>query len=1105
MNAMARQESRRIHFIHVAEDEEFVTRLSSTLAARGIEAHSGSEVAARKAPAAARLDADAFIPIVSPPALSSEWWRTETGRATGEGVQVVPVVRRDLGRDEMPRSLRGLTWVDFRDDDRFDAAVEELVSILDPERVTRPMSASDGPAADAEDAGVHDVVLHLEREGEAAPFELATTPEAARVLLRAARFGERRNEPFDLSFTTVLLACLVPETPLGRWFRRHADDRGMAMARLLEKSNIRDLEDFRSLSEAAMEDEPPVTPLLITASVSNLLTRARELRDATSPEGRVGPVALRHVMGGFIYNETFHLHDWKDLQIDRRDWSEAFLWQVWKEYLHEVEAWKDEHRQTFDEEPDVPEGPSTHIATDIWTTDDALGYEAYAYAIARFITHGQTRAPLTISVQAPWGGGKTSLMRMIQKELDPDWSHDIGDERDQPRGFLTVAQLLAEIDEWIGAGTRQDLPRVAGGISSRLLAAWYAALDRRAGGAKRRRFEHSRTSVGTAYEAIQAELAAMGDWVEANASRSLHGSDAPEDPELTLLDRWVTALDRIHHPRAGTFPITTIGEAFDAVKKSLADMEAWVAGNRSEPLPPPGAAPSKLTVWFNAWKYENTSQVWAGLADAIIQQIAARLPIIERERFWLRLNLKRMDADKVRLAVHDRIFAHFWNRLRKWGVGLGAAALAGVGALAGGSITGEPWALWTGGIGLLGSTLLGATAGLVEFLRANAVVKDEPAEVSLSSYLTMPDYRSELGFIHHVQADLQRVFTAVPDEFLPLVIFVDDLDRCSPTKVAQVVEAVNLFLAGEFPHCIFILGMDTEMVAAALQAAHEDMIAQLPGDAGTPVGWKFMDKFVQLPFLIPPAEDRDLIRYTKRLFAARKNRRRSTGGGAPVPYHAGEAAESETTRRETLSPHMPDSRSAPTVDEAPESTGMTGERERLDDLRGRIDAEIQKFSDRNPEIRKLVTDAAVHFHGNPRELKRFVNVFRLNYFLWAVRRSRGLEVPTMRQLLRWSIFSMRWPEVARWLRRGGLGEWEPPGEQERQDGEFVTRLTILEQIAGKAQDLETWTHEVLTRFRLGDDPPRWLEDDDLWSFMRERENDLGESLLLSGGANKGLW
>ncbi|MFC7643536.1 P-loop NTPase fold protein [Streptosporangium lutulentum] len=42
---------------------------------------------------------------------------------------------------------------------------------------------------------------------------------------------------------------------------------------------------------------------------------------------------------------------------------------------------------------------------------------------------------------------------------------------------------------------------------------------------------------------------------------------------------------------------------------------------------------------------------------------------------------------------------------------------------------------------------------------------------------------------------MRQVLDLVATEERPLVVFVDDLDRCSPGTVAQVIEAINLFLA----------------------------------------------------------------------------------------------------------------------------------------------------------------------------------------------------------------------------------------------------------------------------------------------------------------------
>jgi hypothetical protein len=49
------------------------------------------------------------------------------------------------------------------------------------------------------------------------------------------------------------------------------------------------------------------------------------------------------------------------------------------------------------------------------------------------------------------------------------------------------------------------------------------------------------------------------------------------------------------------------------------------------------------------------------------------------------------------------------------------------------------------------------------------------------------------------------------------------------------------------------------MVAAALEVAHAEVISKLPEySTHTPIGWKFMDKFVQLPIVIPPFREQEI-------------------------------------------------------------------------------------------------------------------------------------------------------------------------------------------------------------------------------------------------------
>src|SRR5262249_22773237 len=86
----------------------------------------------------------------------------------------------------------------------------------------------------------------------------------------------------------------------------------------------------------------------------------------------------------------------------------------------------------------------------------------------------------------------------------------------------------------------------------------------------------------------------------------------------------------------------------------------------------------------------------------------------------------------------------------------------------------------------------------------------------------------------------------------PLVVFVDDLDRCSYSTVAQVIEALNVFLAGDFNSCIFVIAMEPDLVAAQIHVAYEKLFDRLGEERAGDLGWRFLEQMVQLPVGRPP-------------------------------------------------------------------------------------------------------------------------------------------------------------------------------------------------------------------------------------------------------------
>ncbi len=622
----------------------------------------------------------------------------------------------------------------------------------------------------------------------------------------------------------------------------------------------------------------------------------------------------------------------------------------------------------------ITEGPSTHIATDRWASDDTLGYRAYAYAIYRFMTHQETYCPLTISIQAPWGGGKTSLMRMIQKHLDPNAIQDIRQSDPVSMGSMSIGQVLDEIKYW--------------------------------------------------------------------------------------------------------------GEN----KKTRALPQAKITSAK-------GDSPRRVTIWFNAWKYQSTKEVWAGLADAIIHQISSRLSPIEREEFILRLNLKRIDADKIRRQIYERIINYTLKKSLPWALGLCLVLLVSIGMAIMGIINQSNELQGIGGTFALIS-LLGSGAIINQkYEDSKKTIEEEPAAISLSQYLQMPDYQSELGFIHQVEADLRLVFESIPTKYRPMVVFIDDLDRCLPQKTSEVVEGINLFLAGDFPDCMFVIGMDTEMVAAALNSAHAEVLSHMAAESSVPIGWRFMDKFVQLPFIIPPSESTDLKRYINSLTSIYKplafdpNLSHLVDEILPK-IHNLENLEAET-KRLMESNDIPEGQRDLLKEKLTESVIFQN-----------LDKGIQSFNDKNIEICNLISESASDFSNNPRDLKRFVNAFRFQYFLRWARIAQGIEVVSLDQLQRWIVLTMKWPEVVRWIQHGG--RYFDRSEDKNNGIMYQNRLRQLEMIGETAKNLEIWQKNAI-EIGLEKEKFSWLKDDALRRFFHREFHMNNEGERLSDGVGKGLW
>lgn len=622
--------------------------------------------------------------------------------------------------------------------------------------------------------------------------------------------------------------------------------------------------------------------------------------------------------------------------------------------------------------------PEASISRDFWTHDDKLGYARYADAIVAFIRHRDTQPPLTIGIRAPWGAGKTSLMRMVQHRLDP-----------QTMGTATRIRLTDRSRSKLADTTRPE-----GAVSMRELA------------------------------------------------RRLRGSSAA-DLDVKDLDVDIPAAASLPDPQ-----------------------QDW-----------------RPTVWFNPWMYQSGEQVWAGLAHEIITQVTERMPTGDRERFWLRLNLRRADQQALRRKVYTALI----QRLLPVLFAVTAAVLVICGLL----LLGWLVPAWTNALRWTTAVLVSLglpTAAFdvgrrtIQFFRRRAAEEfhdlvREPAtgllrtpDAKTVTEVLMPDpgYESRLGFLHLVQTDMRRVLDLIATPQRPLVVFVDDLDRCSPGTVVQAIEAINLFLAGEFPNCLFVLALEPQMLAAHIDAAYAAAGGTARAGAAT-TGWRFLDKFVQLPISLPGSPTR-IEGYVASLVG-------DNGRQASTNPTVGNRSAEDVKRIEAAILHH-----NPSLDDLPFATAAA-QREVLGLYTAQIDPTAIAAATRvmsrmyNDADAAAIMAVAANQLGttNPREIKRLLNLFRFYSFVVEQDRIQGGSGYTPQQIAKVCILSVRWPHLLHLLQpdlnSDGLG----------------TALQYLESASREPAmngDSALWTNAT-ARAGLSDSPSGRQSLDDLRRFLAD--------------------
>ncbi|HVR11474.1 MAG TPA: P-loop NTPase fold protein, partial [Thermoanaerobaculia bacterium] len=259
-------------------------------------------------------------------------------------------------------------------------------------------------------------------------------------------------------------------------------------------------------------------------------------------------------------------------------------------------------------------------------------------------------------------------------------------------------------------------------------------------------------------------------------------------------------------------------------------------------------------VWFNAWHHQKEEHLLASLLEAVRAQgvppwwrpegalFRAKLLRLRAARYWplvtllliafsfsagyIRAEPERLDAlEKAAARLAGKPSAPGW-----WGEGAEETAASpedprqpkdaprratGAAPAAGPGTGAEPLPL---------TALVVTTAGLLAAAKRGAKAFGvNPARLLARRSTKVRDLEALTGFRHRFAAEFNDVTAALNPR--TMLILIDDLDRCRPEMVLEVLEAVNfLVTSGD---CFVVLGLARDRVLRCVGLSFKDVASEL--------------------------------------------------------------------------------------------------------------------------------------------------------------------------------------------------------------------------------------------------------------------------------------
>lgn len=205
----------------------------------------------------------------------------------------------------------------------------------------------------------------------------------------------------------------------------------------------------------------------------------------------------------------------------------------------------------------------------------------------------------------------------------------------------------------------------------------------------------------------------------------------------------------------------------------------------------------------------------------------------------------------------------------------------------------------------------------------------------------------------------------------PVLVVVDDLDRCDPKFIVEMTRGIQLILRSK--RVVFLLLGDRKWIEQSFAIHHAEM-KEIFKESDQEFGGRFVEKAIQLSYVLPDMGGRkasyvhSILDNDSEADAKREHDRSVGPNSDSIPSDASTKPGEERGSQPTPSD------GASTA--APKGAEQT-ENEKLDE---RIEAVLARAKDTSSTARKIghrLKPLAEHFPDNPRHVKRVVNAISL--------------------------------------------------------------------------------------------------------------------------------